>query len=280
MPQIKLITGYPAITKAFHIWCDLYTPIRIRYPNRKYLKGEELCKGCAIRRGGILYRASFSCVRERTSKPTYDQLKQMFGWMYGEETKRITKSKVSRKSKKNADDHKSDLRIVIGAAEEKPESTEKRSPASKVEQGEPKPASNPDGLQQLPAEPMWIIAPDVPNAIADIALQEMWIEGDLQSDKRGLGVLPGVSTMTSKMTDEYDNSFEETSVHACITCACGRKVWYGCGAKQESRPKYCRRRTEKVEMRMDSMRERLLATIDESEYNLLVLNATRRYISH
>lgn len=273
MPQIRMVTGYPA-TKLFHFWCDAYAPLRIYYPDRKYIKGACLCKGCAIKRKGIMYWTGFTCTRERTSKPTTDQLKEMFGWMYGKETKRTPKSKVARKSKKSDDRHETNIRISIGTAEEKSESAKERVPAPEIKPGETGTSGNPDGLPQLPQEPMWVIAPDVSGTITDSTLQEMWIEGDLQSDKRTLGVLPGVQTMK----DEFDESYELTTMHACITCSCGRKVWYGCGEKQETRPKYCKECTKKVILRLENMKERLLQTMGVGEFDMLVVRETRRYL--
>jgi hypothetical protein len=39
--------------------------------------------------------------------------------------------------------------------------------------------------------------------------------------------------------EECDESYHETTCHASITCKCGKKVWYGCGKKQTTRPIYC-----------------------------------------
>jgi hypothetical protein len=41
------------------------------------------------------------------------------------------------------------------------------------------------------------------------------------------------------MKEVHDESYYATTVHSCITCKCGTKVWYGCGVKQLTRPKYC-----------------------------------------
>jgi len=40
--------------------------------------------------------------------------------------------------------------------------------------------------------------------------------------------------------DEFHPSYADTSMHACITCKCGRKVWYGCGTRHTHRPMYCK----------------------------------------
>jgi hypothetical protein len=39
--------------------------------------------------------------------------------------------------------------------------------------------------------------------------------------------------------EECDASYHDTTCHASITCKCGKKVWYGCGKKQTTRPIYC-----------------------------------------
>jgi len=40
--------------------------------------------------------------------------------------------------------------------------------------------------------------------------------------------------------EEKDDSYNHTSCHACIICKCGKRVWYGCGKKQTTRPIYCK----------------------------------------
>jgi hypothetical protein len=44
---------------------------------------------------------------------------------------------------------------------------------------------------------------------------------------------------------EYDVSYDGTTCHASITCKCGIKVWYGCGANDTTRPIFCRDCTKK-----------------------------------
>ena len=280
MPQVRL---FASDMDNIHIWCYCYKPLKMYYPGEKYLHGEITCRGCAIRRGGILYRANFSCKRERTSKPTDDQLKTMFRWMYGKETRRDTKSKVVCKSKKSDDRNEADLWETNRFPKEKSEPEKERISAQTITAKATITDNPTNGLQQLPEKPMWVIAPDVPGTITDSTLQEMWCSGNLQNDKRTLCVLPGVQTMKAlsdeALSDEYDPSYETTTMHAVITCSCGRKVWYGCGARQETRPKYCKACTAKEVGKVETMREKMKSDgMSDADFNMLIISATRRYI--
>ena len=51
------------------------------------------------------------------------------------------------------------------------------------------------------------------------------------------------------MTEEFDPTYKETSLHACITCRCGTKVWYGYGIQHKTRPKYCKTCERLIAMR-------------------------------
>jgi hypothetical protein len=82
----------------------------------------------------------------------------------------------------------------------------------------------------------------------DTSLQAVWSESDVSLDReQSVGIMPNMQRKVI-MKEEYDQSYDETTAHAKITCKCGTAVWYGCGVKQLTRPKYCTA-CEKIERR-------------------------------
>jgi DNA modification methylase len=78
-------------------------------------------------------------------------------------------------------------------------------------------------------------------------VQPVRAKDDVSLDReQPVGIMPNVQRKTMK--EEYDKSYDETTAHAKITCKCGTAVWYGCGVKQLTRPKYCAA-CEKIERR-------------------------------
>ena len=62
----------------------------------------------------------------------------------------------------------------------------------------------------------------------------------------------GKASWSFELQGEVDPSFHETTCHASITCKCGRKVWYGCGKAQTTRPMYCAMCTQKELQKLKS----------------------------
>lgn len=67
------------------------------------------------------------------------------------------------------------------------------------------------------------------------------------------------------MKDEIHPSFEKTSMHARITCKCGKTVWYGCGNNQVRRPLYCQECTKKELARIRTVQNSWLGHLTDEE---------------
>ena len=67
------------------------------------------------------------------------------------------------------------------------------------------------------------------------------------------------------MKDEFHPSYKESSIHACITCKCGKKVWYGCGNKHTHRPMFCHDCTVKEIERIRSVKTSHLGTLTDEQ---------------
>ena len=51
---------------------------------------------------------------------------------------------------------------------------------------------------------------------------------------------------SNKKAEEFDSSYNETTLHAAISYpSCGKKVWYGYGKNHPTRPIYCEECTRK-----------------------------------
>jgi len=273
MPQVHLVTHNGDDHLEF--WCRLYDPYKLYYPKETYNKGEKPCIHCCMMRDGIIYRAPFSC--ERTRSPMYisgvcdyrgdrffnasysvspsaaKRFSDLFGWLYGDKikTKRKPKEKTAKKNEKRNDSHGSDGGTASGFLQDNSEPEKVRTVATPSESqtvecectGEHR---NNGRLQKLSELPVRIFPFNVLETVYDPQVQPVRSESEIPVDReRSMVALPGMREVQTKqgvakiMNEEYDASYELTTAHACITCKCGTKVWYGCGIKQKTRPKYC-----------------------------------------
>jgi hypothetical protein len=255
----------------------MYHPYQFYYPKETYTKGEKPCIQCCIAEDGIIYRAPFSCKKIKT--PTHlarfciargdppmfrshpadipskveKQFSELFGWLNDDkaETKRSTKEKAPAKSKSRKDHNGSGGRPLTKIFYDDPKRDEVGTAPEKVEQ----PQGEPEGIRCNADDPESRGLPGVSEDIEHTSVQQVVRsvfgedsggtlspvrdESDASLDREPtVGTLPNVPRK-DKMTEEYDPSYEQTTAHACITCKCGVKVWYGCGVKQLTRPKYC-----------------------------------------
>lgn len=293
-------------------WCKHYRPVRMHYPKKEYIKGEELCNLCAMPDIGFYWSAPFQCTRvpsptmlrfacPRNLPKALDGgastgnipsdyrrcIADLFGWLYGGiETKRSVAKKAVKAGKVTDDQYRADngkvARILQGNTERKEIKSIKASSGTQevkqqivTEPVRPDPADT--GLQGLSESiPVRNNNSPVPGIINDIEMQPMWTENDLQENrKQPVNYLQAV--FEPAMTVEYDPSYVETTAHACITCKCGRKVWYGCSKKKHhTRPKYCKSCTEKEAMKL---REKFVDYMDKEELQRLIDSELRRVIT-
>ena len=267
-------------------WCPEYNPYRVHLPKEPYHKGEEICLGCCLPDRGVMYRAMFQC--SRTSSPmvltgyAYERgdrfwnishgvphgadarmLTDMMEWLNGRESKakRKLSKKTSKASKERDDLHGTDYRtparlLQDNSLGEKIFVVAQETGQPQGEQGIGTVTSTPEGggLQGMPE------GTDVRQELRVLhgknngaSLQAVWTESNVPMDREHpVDCLRAV--FEPAMSVEYDESYNHTTAHACITCKCGKKVWYGCGKKQFTRPKYCKACTE---VEMNKLKEHL-----------------------
>lgn len=308
MMQVRM--GIDGGRDHIEFWCSMFHPYQFYYPKEPYMKGEKLCNNCCIEEGGIIYRAPFDCKHIQTPtylarfciergdlsffrshpadipKKTQQQFKDLFGWLNGDktETRRNTKTKAPKASKERKDIHGSNDRETSGLVQDNSKREEVEQPEEEIRQSQGEQGNIPDptisnggGLQGVSeAALMQQIVRDVFGEGDGAPVQSMWSEGNVQVDRKyRVGDMPIVQGET-KMKEEYDDSYDQTTAHSCITCKCGTKVWYGCGVKQLTRPKYCKA-CEKKE------RERIIASykdkVDSHELHRIIEWELRRGIN-
>jgi len=75
---------------------------------------------------------------------------------------------------------------------------------------------------------------------------------------------------------ERDESCNHTTCHASIVCKCGKKVCYGCGKNQHTRPIFCKSCT-KIELKKLRDNSKM---IGEKTDEQIIMYYLRRGISH
>jgi len=267
-----------------HFWCDCYDPFRIHYPKEKYIKGEEVCNRCIVPANRMIFRADFQCERERTSAITKQEVKELFGWLYGGESKAKRKhaKKVIEASKERTDIHGTEDGTLTRVFYENPVAEKLGEPEAQAGTPEVKsrfeltfgslpPITN--GLSKMSERTMRDNDTPLHGKIYDSQVPEVRSTNNVQIDRNNpVGCVRAV--FEPSMSEEYDTSYTETSSHACITCKCGKKVWYGCGKKQTTRPKYCRSCTE---IEMSKLKEHL-PNVDTIRMHEIYIKELRREI--
>jgi hypothetical protein len=287
-------------------WCPNYNPYRVYLPKEQYFKGEETCLGCSLPDRGVMYRAMFQC--SRVASPmlltgyAYERgnrfwnishgvprgaearmLTDMMEWLNGRESKAKRKpaKKTSKASKERDDIHGTDYRTPAGLLQDNPVRTEVVVVAQEIrqsqgEQGNDSISRTPEGggLQGMPEgngvrQELRVLHGTNNGA----SLQAVWTESNVPMDREHpVDCLRAV--YEPAMSVEYDESYNHTTVHACITCKCGKKVWYGCGKKQLTRPKFCKACTE---VEMNKLKEHL-PHLDDLRMQEIFIKELRREI--
>jgi len=293
-----------------HFWCDLYSPHRIWYPKEEYCKGEEICKGCGILDEGVMYRASFQCTREAT--PTYlsrfdvprgsggffnshpadipmkeqKKIADLFGWLYGREIKAKRKhaKKVIEASEERTDIHGAEGGTPTGLVHENPVGKELGEPEAPTGSSEVKSrfeltfGSIPpiaDGVPKVSEGAVRNNDPPLHGAIPYPQMSEMRSTDNVQDNRKPV-VACVRAVFEPAMKEEYDASYKETTAHACITCKCGKKVWYGCAKRHLTRPKYCDTCTRTEAVKITSRYE---GSVDAAELQRIMDWELRRVIT-
>lgn len=263
-----------------HFWCEYYRPYRVYYPRAKYIKGEEICLECCVPWNGVMYRASFQCARERTPAITKQQIIDLFRWLYGIETKRNAQKKTTKKSKERDDIHRTDIWTSSGLLQDNTKREEVNIIAEEVgkECTGIIPTIDDYGGRRLPGLPEAsvqnypiIMSGEITCSTMSPVRSESEIPGDQRPE---VGIVP--SLQEQDMREVHDDSFYATTVHSCITCKCGTKVWYGCGVKQLTRPKYCPK-CEKIET--IKIAERYQGSVDAYELQRIIDWELRRSLN-
>ena len=210
--------------------------------------------------------------------------KDLFGWLNGDqvETRRSTKEKAPKKIKDRANLHGSIKGEVAGILQDNAKREEIKQPAQEagetaIEQGTQPGGSSCEGrLQGLRELPVRLPEPDgLSQAIYCPSVPAVRTESAPTDNTRS--AVENVSHLQEQaMKEEYDESYEQTTAHSCITCKCGTKVWYGCGVKQLTRPKYCRACEKKERSRITASYQ---GKVDNQELYRILEWETRRGIN-
>lgn len=293
-----------------HFWCILYKPHRIWYPKETYNKGEEICKGCCMLVNDVAYRADFQCTREPTTTylsrfavprgtggffnshpadiPVKEQKKiaDLFGWLHGGEIKAERKhaKKTVKASKERTDIHGTEEGTLTRVFYENPVAEKLGEPEAQVGTPEVKsrfeltfgslpPVAN--GMPKVSEGTVRGNNTPVHGTIPDKAMPEVRSADNVQSDRKQ-PVACVRAVFEPSMKEEYDPSYKETTAHACITCKCGTKVWYGCAKRHLTRPKYCASCTRTEAVKVASRYE---GSVDAAELQRIMDWELRRVIT-
>jgi hypothetical protein len=212
--------------------------------------------------------------------------KDLFGWLYGNqtETRRSTKTKTPKTSKERKDHNRAIGGETTGLLQDNPKRAEVECPPEQVEQSKGEQRTGHDtcgtegrGLQGMSeAAIMQQIVRDVFGKDDGTPMQNVRSEDNVQVGRqRPVGNMPLVQGET-EMKEEYDKSYDQTTAHSCITCKCGTKVWYGCGVKQTTRPKYCMLCEKKERARITASYQ---GKVDHHELSRIIEWEVRRSIN-
>jgi len=213
---------------------------------------------CCLHRGNV-----WDVSPSEMSRKNAMMYKDLFGWLNGgeSETPRKRKKKVTEASTERTDIHGTESGTLTRVFYENSESAEIRELEEEIGSPEVEPecagASGSDGgLSGMSGETnMQPAIICLPLPLDGSPMQPVRSESTLQ-DHNGdsLDIVPDLlvaevrkkpsecvrAVYEPSMREEYDPSYAETTLHACITCMCGKKVWYGYGVQHYSRPKYCK----------------------------------------
>jgi hypothetical protein len=220
--------------------------------------------------------------------PVKEQKKiaDLFGWLHGGEIKAERKhaKKTVKASKERTDIHGTKDGTLTRVFYENPVAEKLGEPEAQVGTPEVKsrfeltfgslpPVAN--GMPKVSEGTVRGNNTPVHGTIPDKAMPEVRSADNVQSDRKQ-PVACVRAVFEPSMKEEYDPSYKETTAHACITCKCGTKVWYGCAKRHLTRPKYCASCTRTEVVKIASRYER---TVDAAELQRIMDWELRRVIT-